>query len=127
MQVLHQRLNQADTASLAALVFDLIESAKLQPGATQGLGFGSFPTSHICRSVARGENAARHRVRSLRQGAASRYAAGRVSRVATRDLLGSFEDLAHGRRQLLPGVLFDLEFAPSGFGELVELCSAIVL
>jgi hypothetical protein len=38
MQVLHQRLKQADTASLAALIFDLIESAKLQPGATQGLG-----------------------------------------------------------------------------------------
>ena len=38
MQVLHQRLNKADTASLAALILDLIESAKLQPGATHGLG-----------------------------------------------------------------------------------------
>jgi hypothetical protein len=36
---LHQRLNKADAASLAALILDLIESAKLQPGATQGLGF----------------------------------------------------------------------------------------
>src|SRR5215469_16757758 len=39
MQVLHQRLNQADTASLAALILDLIESAKLQPGATRGFSF----------------------------------------------------------------------------------------
>ena len=38
MQVLHQRLKQADTASLAALILDLIESAKLQPRATQRLG-----------------------------------------------------------------------------------------
>jgi hypothetical protein len=38
MQVLHQRLNQADTASFAAFIFHLIESAKLQAGATKGLG-----------------------------------------------------------------------------------------
>ena len=39
MQVLPQRLNKADTSSLTALIFDLIESAKLQAGATRGLGF----------------------------------------------------------------------------------------
>ena len=39
MQVLHQRLNKAETASLATLILDLIEPAKLQPGATHGLGF----------------------------------------------------------------------------------------
>jgi hypothetical protein len=39
MQVLQQRLDKADTASLAALILDLIEAAKFQPGATQGLGF----------------------------------------------------------------------------------------
>jgi hypothetical protein len=39
MQVLDQSLKQAETASLAALILDLIESAKLQLGATPGLGF----------------------------------------------------------------------------------------
>jgi hypothetical protein len=46
MQVLHQRLNKANATSLAALIFDLIESAKLQPGATHGLGF-SHSRPHI--------------------------------------------------------------------------------
>jgi hypothetical protein len=39
MQVLDQCLNKADTASFAALILHLIESTKLQPDATPGLGF----------------------------------------------------------------------------------------
>jgi hypothetical protein len=46
MQVLDQRLNKADAASLAALILDLIESAELQPGATHGLSF-SHSRPHI--------------------------------------------------------------------------------
>jgi hypothetical protein len=49
-QVLYQRLNKADATSLAAFILDLLESAKIQPGAAQGFGF-AHSRPHILFSL----------------------------------------------------------------------------